>query len=843
MQIRSRRRSGAALSIIGGTAALLVGGTSPAQEREIQEITVTAQRRAENIQDVPIAVTALTSQVLEQKGVNDVSQITNYIPNVVIDNNAPFAGSTSVLSAYIRGIGQNDFAFNFDPGVGVYVDGVFYARTVGANVDLLDVERIEVLKGPQGTLFGRNTIGGAISIVTRRPADEFTWRGEVTAGDYKRFDVRGAIDVPLVANRLLSNIAFSSKRRDGYQRRIPFPGDVGDIDGFTNFRAAGYSTSDREGGQNEQNVRGKLLWIANDDVEVTFAADYTNVDQPASASTLLRTVTDGPTPAFGQFYNLCIGTPADVLNGVINTSPDPNGPPVFGFNTVNGVCGPRGIAGLDRGTPATALGAVNADGTTANDRAPYSDVFVTGNIDTSYATGNSFSRIENYGISATIDWDLGGGTNLKSITAYRDLEWSVGMDLDGSPLEMLHTSFFMTQHQASQEVQLSGVALNDRLNWLVGAYYFTEGGWLVDHVTFPAGLLQIYGPNLLNTDAYAAFTHLNYRLTDRWGLTLGLRYTREEKEFEGFQHDLNGFNYKIAGCPDPSGPSPVPGLTCQQLLGFPDPNDPLRYFPPGLQKRNFSDTSPRVGFEFHASDDVMLYASYSEGFKSGSWTTRLSNPLDTAPSFDPEEATSYEIGVKSQLWGRRIVLNAALFWTDYEGIQLNFQEGVSPTFRNAGDAELKGGEIEFQGLLTDRFTLTAAAGYVDAKYTRVEPQTGLTTDFDLPKTPDLTFTIGPRYTMPLGNGGRLTLDADYSYTAALFNDTANTPLLRRPATDIVNASITYTAPTGNWDLVLGGTNLTDERFLITGQDQSAGGQIYGTYNPPRQWFVTFRVRQ
>ncbi len=837
---------------IGATALFLVGSAALAQPA-LEEVTVTAQRREENIQNVPIAVSALTAQALETKGISDVAQITNFIPNVHLDNSAPFSGSTSVLSAYVRGIGQDDFAFNLDPGVGIYVDGVYYARTVGSNVDMLDVERIEVLKGPQGTLFGRNTIGGAVNIVTQQPSNEFKWKGEVTGGDFRRFDVRGAVNLPLIADTLLANVAFSSKTRDGYQNRVPFDAGSSYItDGATAFRAVGYDSSNKEGKQNEQNARGKLLWKPSDAVAITFAADYTNVDQSATPTTLLKAVSDpaDPTAAFGAFYNTCINTPAAVLNS-INTAPA-GAPPVFGLNTTNGICGPRGVPGQpSMGRVAgTAIGGVNADADPTNNRLPFDNRFISPDIDRTYATGNSFSRISNQGFAATIAWQLADNLSVKSITAYRDLHWAVGMDLDGSPIDLFQTSFAMSQHQTSEELQLSGLAWDSRLNWLVGAYYFMEGGWLEDDVTFPAGLLQIYGPNHLKTDTYAAFTHLNFKLTDRWGLTLGMRYTHEKKEFEGFQHDLNGFNYKISGH-DPNNPADV------LALGFENPADPLRYFPSGTQHQSYNDYSPRAGVEFHPADDMMLYTSFSKGFKSGGWTTRLSNPVCPpstppavvpnpaciAPSFGPEKAKTYEVGVKSELFNRRVLLNGAVFYTDYKGIQLNFQEGVSPTIRNAGDARIKGAELEFQGLLTEQLTIASSVGYIDAYYTRIDPRTvGTQLSSSLPKTPDLTFNFSPTYKWRLANEAQLTFNVDYTHTAALYNDALNTPLLKRPDSENINASVTFTGSSGAWDVVVGGTNLSDDRYITTGQDQSAGGVIFGTYNPPRQWFATVRVR-
>jgi iron complex outermembrane receptor protein len=187
----------------------------------LTEITVTAEKRSENVQDVPIAITAFSESEIRDKGITNLHGLSALIPNVNLDQGAPFSGSNSVLSASIRGIGQDDFAFNLDPGVGVYVDGVYFARTVGANQSLLDVERIEILKGPQGTLFGRNTIGGAISIVTRTPGGEFAVQAQATGGSYDRRDVAVMADIPLASN-VLSTITFSSEYQDGYQKRIPY---------------------------------------------------------------------------------------------------------------------------------------------------------------------------------------------------------------------------------------------------------------------------------------------------------------------------------------------------------------------------------------------------------------------------------------------------------------------------------------------------------------------------------------------------------------------------------------------------------------------------------------------
>jgi iron complex outermembrane receptor protein len=833
----------------------LIACSVQAAESTLEEVVVTAQKRTENVQDVPIAISVFSAAMLQEKGITDVTQLSNMAPNVTFDAGTPFSGSSSTLAAYIRGIGQNDFAFNLDPGVGVYLDGVYLARTVGANTDLGDVARIEVLKGPQGTLFGRNSIGGAISIVTREPGSEFTFKGDITAGRFDRHDFKASVDIPF-SDAVRSAFSFSSKTRDGYVKRIPYsdPAFGTYVTDGNQFRLPDYRTTDLEGGQDEWTVRGKLLIEPADRVKVTVTGDYTGVDQSATPNTLLATpnlqiLPFGPTAGnFAAIYNTCIGSTPGQLAAAI---PAPF--PPFTTNLAT-VCGVRGVAAspinpLGRAGVASPIGSVNVDADPYNNRLPYDSRFIPSDKDTSYATGLSLSKMQSYGGSATVAVNLTDSMEMKSITGYRQLHFTSGLDLDGSPMEMLELGFDMNQKQFSEESQLTGTAIDERLTYVVGAYYFEESGNLHDYVQFPAGLLQVDGDNLLSTRAWAAFTHLNFKLTDRLGITLGGRYTDEDKRFQGFQSDLNGFNYKVAGIPadaligipcNAAGPLP-PTDMCDfaTLVGFPDQSNVLRYHPPGVFARTFTDFSPRAGMEFHATDEVMLYASYSKGFKTGGWTTRYSNPVQVAqaePGFQPEEANSYETGVKSQLLGRRLQLNASAFYTEYQDIQLNQQEGVSPTIRNAGDAEFYGFEVELQSILTGRLEIVASAGYNHAQYTR--KAAGVAAGDSLPKTPEWKFNIGPRYELPLNNQGAVVFNADFTHTAELYNDTENTPELKRDAVNMLNASVSYQAPEERWYATAGVVNALNERYLVTGAANLASGQIYGTYNRPIEWFVT-----
>ncbi len=834
----------------------------PAAGAGIQEIVVTAQKRSENVQSVPIAISAFTAASLKERAVGSLAQLSSLAPNVNLDAGTPFSGSPSVLSAFIRGIGSDDFAFNIDPGVGIYVDGVFLARSVGANQDLLDVDRVEILKGPQGTLFGRNTIGGAISIVTRTPGKTFRFVGDVTTGRYNLLQVRGSADIPLTPD-LSASITFGVKTRDGYVKRIPYPSPLANNGpSYLAFPSSGYSSSSSEGGDNNRNLRGKLYWNNGGAMRVTLEGDYTREDSTGLPNTLLATyeklpgnfagTTNLPGTAFdptGQtgfnfagLYNFCIGANAAQIAA----------------RNAAALCGVRGTQ-YNNSLHLPALAGINVDGNPANDVLPFDNRFITGNIDTSYATGNSFSNLNNWGLGATVDVDVAPTVAIKSITAYRSLHWRSGVDADGSPLDILQLSFQENQWQFSQELQLTGSALDKKVNFALGAYYFKEKGGIHDYVTIDEGLLQVDGPNALETENYATFGQLDVRPNEWIGVTLGGRYTHENKSFTGGQMELNGFNYKLFNCADasgnvtPNGPFPLAPITCAQGLSFPDPSNPVQVYPPGLNTKKFNNFSPKIGIQLHPAERIMVYGSWSKGYKTGGWTTRLTNPQLNVPDFNEEKATTYEVGVKSTLLDRKLQLNAAAFTTDYNGIQLNFEDGNSPTIENAGTARIKGFEIEAVAAPVSGLTINANVGYIDARYTSVLPgvlllsspnsyQAGTYVGAPLPKTPNWKINVSPRYEFTLPGGASLVLIADWTHTTSIWNNALRTYALRRPTSDMVNASVMFRPAEGNWSLALGGTNLTNTRYVTTGNENVAAGVIFGTYNRPVEWYARLGVK-
>lgn len=869
-------------------ALAVLGANAAAQEAQLQEVVVTAERRSENIQNVPIAVTAFTAEALASRNLTDVHSLSNLTPGVNLDAGAPFSGDHSVLSASIRGIGQDDFAFNLNPGVGVYLDGVFLARTIGSNLNLLDVDRIEILKGPQGTLFGANTIGGAISIVTHTPGDETRFIAQATGGSLNRRDVSFTADLPLIKDVLLTSISVSSQNQTGWQKVIPYPTNspYGEapfvVDPQTAYPKSGYQTSDNYGGTGVTSMRAKALWNVSDKLNVTFTGDWSHEDQTALPYTILGIYTGNVNQStFSTLYNLCISNgPSTLLDAIFAAGGPPpaivgkvpgvpnfglactrpraqvpglsiGGAPLIGAGYVGGPPGPYNYANVAAGLPYSGTNQPRIwDSFAATN---------TGNIDTTYANGPDFARNDVFGFSLTGVYNLTDTLTLKSISGYRQIKWNIGTDLDGTPETLQEVTDAQHQWQVSQEFQLLGKAFDNKLNYVTGLYYFKEAGYVHDYVPFE-GILFVYDQSndVKNTD-YAAFIHADYALTDQLGFTAGGRFTSVQADFLGGQSDLNNFPFVGAN-----------GLPSSA-------NAVLRYFPAVPDSQSWHIFDPTLGVQYHFNSDVMAYASWGKGFKAGGWTTRLSAVIASpkAAEFQPEYSKTWELGLKSQWFEHRLRANAAVFYTDYDGIQLNIQQGISPVYTNAGNAKIKGAELELESLVGHGLQLNVAASYIDAYYTYVNPNAnipqyalpdgsnvcpataivgepphpvcavnppGVTQlDAKLPKTPKYKLTFDPEYSYSLPNDATVRLFAAFTYTAMMFNDSLNTPELRRPATRSLDASIHYVSPTNAYDFAFGGTNLTNDRYVTAGSPNYGAGEVGGYYNPPREWYATVRV--
>jgi iron complex outermembrane recepter protein len=887
------------------------GSAASSDEGALAEIVVTAERREENVQNVPISVAAFTAETLQNRNLVDIHALGNLTPGVNLDAGAPFSGDRSVLSASIRGIGQDDFAFNLNPGVGVYVDGVFFARTIGANQNLLDVDRVEILKGPQGTLFGANTIGGAISITTHQPGDEERFIAQATGGSYDRRDFGFSADIPIIPGTLLSTISVASQEQTGWMNVVPYPANTPygqapfTVTPMSDFAQAGLGTSSTYDGNGLQVVRGKLLWKASDKLNITLGADWSQEDTTALGYTVLDTFQGNLAySTFSTLYNLCISNNAASLPGAIQAN---GGPPTFvGANALfAGTCAqPRAqVPGISQGAPPL-LGAgyiggpagpynyLNHPGTAyLGSNAPYiwwnNAAVSTGNINTTYAAdGPDFARYNLYGVSITGTYDLTDAMTLKSISAYRQITWSIGTSLQGIPGDGIQSvTDKQHQEQYSEEVQLLGNAFDNRLNYVGGLYFFDETGYVHDFVPFE-GLLYVYDEaNDVQNKDYAAFIHVDYKLTNQLSVTVGGRFTDVQTYFTGGQGDLNSFPFGSYCWQHSCGGAPP------YTDIIPNANPPgspfFRYFPNTPDSQAWHIFDPTLGVQYHFTGDMMAYFSFNKGFKQGGWTTRLSDAIPVAQDarFGPEYSKTYELGLKSEWLDHHLLANAAVYFTNYDDIQLNIQQGISPVYTNAGNADIKGAELEIQSNLGGGLSLNFAGSYIDAYYTYINPAANIPQYFlsdgtpvcpvntatidgatkvicpvqppgvtaanaqayalenaKLPKTPKWKFTFDPTYDLHLPNEAVVRFIPAITYTSSMFNDALNTPQLYRPATRMVDASIHYVSPSRMYDVAIGGTNLTDDRFITAGSPNNGAGEVGGYYNDPREWYASLRVK-
>ncbi len=771
----------AAAAACGGFAGLAYAQTPEQQPVEvIGEVIVTARRLEESLQDTPVAVTVLTAEVLESRGIRDLSQIEAATPNLTFDASANISGSNSAASVFIRGVGQTDFQLTTDPGVGIFIDGVYVSRGVGGTMDLLDIERVEVLKGPQGTLFGKNTIGGAISIVTRRPENEFGGRIQVGAGSFDRREVQASVNVP-VSEKLLTRFSISSVASDGYVQRHASGPAVG-VDGLFTPSANRRSLGD----DNAEAFRGDLLWSASDSFDARFVLERTRERENGAP---LVAVAINPDSAFNLFWN---GFVAPVLEPQIGQL------------------------------------------------AFFNEQYLTGSPYRTFSTARSASDLDLWATTLTLDWRARDDLQLKSISAWRDVESFFTRDFDYSPLEHSPSFNIFEYRTVSQEIQASGTPLNDRLSWLAGVFWFAEKGSDNNSPRFPVVAVRSGGS--VDNESAAAYLNATYKLTDRWHLTGGIRYSDETVRFTPDQLVLE---VGRAGVPLP--PPGIPNFALSDFSVVPPVFVPVqagdRILPFAEVSQSIQKWTPQASLQYFWTDAIRTYISYSEGFKNGGFTQRVFPPQAVTPSYEPEEVRVYEIGLKSDLLGQRVRLNVAGFYTDYTDVQLVINEGIAPTIRNAARGRVRGGEAELTAVLADELVLTSSAGYIDAEFLELDDPAaaaavGLFVTNKFPNTPEWSLGSSLSFTHGLGSAGELTWRADWSYRSTVYSDAVNTPELTQPSVHLLNASLTFESASRDWRLSLHGRNLTDEAYVVSGFNDIAGnGVIEAVYSRPREWLV------
>jgi len=732
-------------------------GAGPASgAATLDEIVVTAQRRAESVQDVPIAVTVVTAQQLEMRSVSQVADVLTSAPNVT--RTAGAAGGDDA-NFFVRGIGQLDNSVAVDPGVGIYIDEVYLGRLQGASFDLLDIQRLEVLRGPQGTLWGKNTIGGAINVVSADPtSDAFKANVSATVGSRERREATAKLNVPLGDKAALS-VSGIVKRQEGFARSV--------------------STGQTFGDTNVQGARVKLVADLTPNLTVKLAADVLKRD----------------------------GTPAPQLLRAVNPlvlGPSFTGPP--GAPPLAPGLSPLGVP-----IPTDLGREISTDPTRVYSGIPAID------------------KTDSSGLSAVLEWDL-GNVSLKSITAYRTLEKKVYNEFDGTAYRLYDSYNTLDQHQFSQELQAQGEGFGGKLNWLGGLYYFDESADNLVDICAGTNGPRLTGKcflsrNFVDIDikSYAGFANLDYAITDKLSVTAGLRYTKEERGQDFSSYLIN------EGTTGPGLPLIVPpGATMVSL-------------PPSHVSGSYDKWTPKIGVDYKLNDNVLIYASYAEGFKSGGFTGRPS--LSQITAYDPETVKTTEVGLKATL-ARGLFLNSAVFHSDYQDIQLlvSIPPGLFDT-QNAGSARFVGFETELMGRVNDYFQIQASLGYLDAKYTELAPNvSGLKKSNKLPLVSEWTYSIGPQITIPVRDGDKLTLRADYSYRSTFSFQLENFPMAIQKGYGVLNLRAQYDIG-DRYSIAVLGLNVADEKYFVNQVDgRNSLGVAIGLPGTPSEWAVQVSAR-
>jgi iron complex outermembrane receptor protein len=775
------------ISLSAASAPAFAQGAEDAAATD--EIVVSARRREESLQDVPIAVSAFGGEALEQVGAIDLTDIGDITPNVTLETTR---GSNTTLSAFIRGVGQQDPVAGFEAGVGIYIDDVYLNRPQGALLDIYDVERIEVLRGPQGTLYGRNTIGGAVKYVTKRLSDDPSATIKLTGGTYGQFDAIGSFSLPLLDDSAIGDLKIGGGV--AYLTRNGFG------DNLNNTSLENYN-------KDILAARASIEWDPSDVLSIRLAGDWTDDDSdPKQGHRLLPY--DSPAGGVVEF---------PVLSNVYDTR-----------------------AGLN--TP--------------------------------------LQSVRNRGVSNAVEFKATDALTFKNIVSYRDSDTFTPIDFDSLPIIDLDVATIYRDHQFSEEFQ--ALYEGDRLSGVLGFYYLAANARNDFDVLLGGGVTNVFTSADVDTRTWSIFGDFSFDLTDKLSIAVGGRYTEDERSiFLRRQIFVNN------------------GITAPIGSFSPTLGGPLR--PPTIvqtnldAEANFEDFSPRASISYKPTEDHTLYGSYAKGFKGGSFDPRC--VAATAPNIDgdavpgaldpddqrafclfqPEEIDTYEAGLKSVLGDGVATSNFAVFYSDYQDVQIPGSfgvdtngDGVADTFAgvttNAASATLWG--IEWEGTVRlaqdwlsagDGLSAQFALGYINAEFDeyfgRGSPPPDLKDVAVFQNTPKITSFLQLGYDRPvslLGRDGGLNLYTSFSFKSKTNQFNFQTPI-DQPAYALLNAGMSWTDADGRVSIGVHGANLTDKRYIVAGYDfvtalpqfgnspLGASGVLTAFYGNPRQVFGTIKV--
>ncbi len=789
-----------------------------------QEIVVTAQFRAQKLQDTPLAITAVNAAILEARGQTDISQIAAQAPNVVL-RAQPQSGGIGLI-AFIRGIGQTDFNYALEPGVGIYVDDVYIPTLSSSLLDLMDLERVEVLRGPQGTLAGRNSIGGAIKLFSKKPNGEGGGYLQATYGSYNRIDVRGVADFK-ITDHLSARLSGATKNTDGYVKLLDYGLSHPNSNVPANTNQGNGIERGTLGGRSFSAGRLALRWEASPDIEVNIAGDYTRERNDAGAQVLLYGGSPATTPDGIPWLKGKDGKAVPLSNEFVP------------YSTRFQQSGSATPAGYD---PRFINYANFLDARTPTTQAPFKP----------YSATNA-QNYDGWGVTGNVTAKLAENLSVVWISSFRRYKMSFGFDQDGSPVPVAQLDNILRHRAWSQEVRLNGSFMDKRIEYTLGGFYFDQNGTYNARVDLNyAGIDFIHGPDSTPSTSKALFFNGTFHLTDAWGVTGGIRHTWDKKDYTYFRSN-----------PDGTVPGPLP---CEFFLGAPtagptgvgnSPNCLLigLYNVTGQFKGQRTDW--RVETDYRFSPEVFAYASVATGYKGGGVNPRpffgpssgdcnvlpFGAPCNQITSFKPETLRTYEAGIKTDLFDRRLRFNASAFYNKYDNIILTLTRchGFSPCLMpaNVGKADVWGLEAETTIRPVEGVTLDGSLSYLHFKY----KDTG-TTNVPLnnvtPYTPKWNWSFGAQYDYAL-KAGMISFRVDGTYQSKIFTEAFNGPDNRVDGRFLGNAKLTYTSPDKVWQVSGEVQNVLNKYYYNTIEDvKSSLGAITANPGLPRTWALTIK---
>jgi len=794
----SGTRSGFAVAAIGvgitgwlGAQPALAAETNEAasSNNQLQEVVVTAQFRSQSVQTAPLAITAVSAQQLDERSVTSVNDLNAIAPNVSITGGTTTLGP--VAQIFIRGIGQSDGHPGLEPGVGLYVDDVYHGLMLGSEMDLTDLERIEVLRGPQGTLSGKNSIGGSIKLFSKKPDDNTDGYAEAGYGSYNRINLRAGGNFTLVPNQLYVRVSGVSKSANGYMTRVDYgcanSGSSGIYQGGT-LPGCKLGT---EGGQDLHAARVALRWIPNDRIENNLIASVT---------------TDrSEVPALKLLYSN-------------NSQKLPNGQPFVPGGGSQFITGPTSYT-----TYATYIVPSFTDPAIYNGK-PGAGTHAAVPLPTTNPTNY-------YGITDTFTWQLAEHYSFTAISGYLRYSGAFSSEIGDSPYPTQSLRDTWSERQFTEEVRLNGTSFG-LLDWTVGGYYFDEGALFGGVKLLSPGLPAeslFTGNDPITSKSKSGFAHGVFHVTDALSVIGGVRYTSESKDYT-FQR-LNPYDIAV--------PSYTPVGPLNNTTG----------------SYSGSHTDYRAGLEYQWSPEVMTYAQYSTGYRGGGVNPRPFIPLQEVP-FRPETLGTTEIGMKSHLFDRTLLLNVAGFYSKYKDMLFT---NSSPTIDNGvvlsalnltpvnvGSANIKGAELEFQWRPVAGLEFNGSASYLNFKLTSISQSAattvaGVTLDTKEPYAPSQMYSLGAQYTVAVGSLGSLIPRLDAQYQSSFFTDITDTRLGEVSGRTLMNAHLTWRSPKDDWEGNVAVTNLTNKFYYINKVNSVAPTFIaQGQPGAPRQWLFTVR---